>query len=301
MFLKAVSAEVNADSPELYRREARVSAALPAGAPAPTLLWVDEKGPWVALAFEEVAGRPPRLPWQRAELNRVLDALHRSSRALTPSPMHLPPFAQAHRTLFGNWNRYGGAPGAPGPVPLGPWVRARVRDLARLEAGWARASVGPTLLHCDIREDNVLLTPRRVYFVDWPWACVGAPWIDLLLFLPSVAMQGGPPPWELFDPHPLAREAPPTQVDALLTALAGFFLFRGAAPPPPGLPSLRRFQWEQGRQVIRWLRHRWEEVDMEDGGVPAFPFRPSGPSASPSGSDRARGRSTGGGGASRRR
>jgi hypothetical protein len=281
VFLKAVSAEVNPDSPGLYRREARVAAALPAKAPAPALLWMDEEGPWVALAFEEVDGRPPRLPWRRAELTRVLDALHRSSRDLTPSPLALPSFARAHQALFGHWDARGRAVGASGPAPFGPWVRGRARDLARLEPGWRRASAGRSLLHCDLREDNVLLTSRRVFFVDWPWACQGAPWIDLLLFLPSVAMQGGPPPWELFDPHPLAEEASPAKVDALLVALAGFFLFRGAAPPPPGLPLVRRFQWEQGRQVVRWLRYRWEGVDAENGGVPAFAFRPSGPSASP--------------------
>ena len=33
--------------------------------------------------------------------------------------------------------------------------------------------------------------------VDWPHARIGAAWVDLLWFAPSVAMQGGPAPNEL--------------------------------------------------------------------------------------------------------
>ncbi len=282
VFLKAVSSEANPEAPELYRREARVAAVLPRGVPAPRFLWVDEEPPWVALAFEEAEGRPPRLPWRRAELRRVLSAILRMSRALTPSPLDLPTFAQVHGPAFHNWRE---ALRGKGPVrgtdPLGHWVRDHVPELARLESRCETASAGPTLLHCDLRADNLLLSPRAVHFVDWPFACVGAGWVDLALFLPSVAMQGGPAPWELWDPHPLARSASPEGVDAVLAALGGHFLFRGAAPAPPGLPTLRPFQWAQGQQVIRWLRYRWEGVDPARGTVPPGRFRPSGPSASP--------------------
>jgi aminoglycoside phosphotransferase (APT) family kinase protein len=47
------------------------------------------------------------------------------------------------------------------------------------------------LLHADIRADNILLTRQRAMVVDWPWAR-GAAFTDLVLFAPSVALQGGP-------------------------------------------------------------------------------------------------------------
>src|SRR5438132_10057493 len=50
---------------------------------------------------------------------------------------------------------------------------------------------------------------------------------------------GGPKPWELFDDHPLARDAAGEHVDAVLAALAGFFVHRSTQPPPPGLPTIR--------------------------------------------------------------
>jgi len=105
-----------------------------------------------------------------------------------------------------------------------------------------------------VRADNILLTPDRVVFVDWPHACIGAAWIDLVAFLPSVAMQGGPRPWEVFEAHPLGRDAPAEQVLPVVAALAGFFVERSLQPPPPGLPTLREFQHAQGIEALAWLR-----------------------------------------------
>jgi hypothetical protein len=109
-----------------------------------------------------------------------------------------------------------------------------------------------------MRADNILLTDERVVFVDWPHVCLGAPWVELLAFLPSVAMQGGPKPWELFEHHPLGRTADPDRVNAVLAALTGFFVHRSTLPPSPGLPGLREFQRAQGEQSLAWLRRRLE-------------------------------------------
>ena len=68
--MKAVGAELNPESPELHRREAVVSAALPASPRFPRLLDAYDDGDWVALAFEAVDGRPPRHPWDGGELRR---------------------------------------------------------------------------------------------------------------------------------------------------------------------------------------------------------------------------------------
>jgi hypothetical protein len=74
--------------------------------------------------------------------------------------------------------------------------------------------------------------------------------------LPSVHMQGGPPPETLFDNHPVARQADPDTVTTVLAALAGFFVWQGRQPAPPGLPTLREFQAAQGSAALAWLRTR---------------------------------------------
>jgi hypothetical protein len=95
-----------------------------------------------------------------------------------------------------------------------------------------------------------------VVAVDWPWACVGAAWVDLLLLLPSVTMQGGPDPEATFAAHPVAAGADPEAVTTALAALAGFLVGDARLPPPPGLPTLRAFQLGQGLVALDWLRRR---------------------------------------------
>ena len=76
-FVKAVSAQANPVSPGMHRQEAVVTAALPAGVPAPRLLGQYDDGEWVALLLSDVAGRSPAQPWDEAELANVLGALAR--------------------------------------------------------------------------------------------------------------------------------------------------------------------------------------------------------------------------------
>ena len=254
VFVKAVGAEPNADSPGFHRREARVAAALPPETPAPKFLFAHDDGDWVALVFEDADGHEPELPWRRDELARVLDALTELSRALTPPPIEAPPLTERYSELFQGWRLLE----AETPEGLDHWVTGHLGSLAELEAEWEEASTGETLLHADIRADNILLTEERVVFVDWPHVCLGAQWVDLLAFLPSVAMQAGPKPWEVFDGHPLGREADPARVNAVLAAIAGFFVHRSTLPPPPGLPTLREFQRAQGAESLAWLRRRLE-------------------------------------------
>jgi hypothetical protein len=128
----------------------------------------------------------------------------------------------------------------PARLPeLDPWVTENLDRLATLEAGWAEAAAGDTLLHADLRADNILLTESRVVLVDWPWARIGAAWTDLLLMLPSVAMQGGPPPEEVFEGHPVGRGADRDAVTPVLAAFAGFMINGSTQPAVPGIPALR--------------------------------------------------------------
>jgi hypothetical protein len=251
-FLKVVGPEPNPDSPDVYRWEARNAAALPSSAPVPKLLWhLDDDG-WVTLAFEDIEGRLPVVPWRSDELGRVIAAVRELAAALTPTPIDAPRIGDRLSDQFAGWRSFASQPAEVGDG----WAARNLDRLADLESQWETASRGTTLLHADLRADNILLTDERVFFVDWPAASVGAPWIDLLFMLPSVSMQGGPDPWDVFDVQDVAGEARHSDIDAVLTALAGYFLWGAHLPAPPGLPTLRDFQAAQGEQALRWLRHR---------------------------------------------
>jgi aminoglycoside phosphotransferase (APT) family kinase protein len=256
-FVKAVGPEPNSDSADIHRGEARMMALLPRSAPAPRMLWSLDRRGWVALAFEDVDGVQPALPWRPGELRRVLEMVAVLA-ALTPVPAGIPPIAERLRDTFMGWRRLAAAHAAGGDDLRGldPWAARHLDRLADLEAGWTAATEGPTLVHCDLRADNLLLTPTRVVAVDWPWACAGAAWVDLLLLLPSVAMQGGPDPEPTFAAHPAAAGADPGAVTTTLAALAGFLVGDSRLPPPPGLPTLRAFQLGQGLAALDWLRRR---------------------------------------------
>jgi aminoglycoside phosphotransferase (APT) family kinase protein len=256
-FVKAVSSEANPDARRMHRREGKVLAALDpliaAGQlPVPRLRGVAEHGSWVALVLADVDGVHPALPWQPGELGQVMAAIDRLAMTLTPAPVPAPTVAKRHARMFRGWRELAAATGG-GTAGLDPWSRDHAEELAALEATWEEHAAGSTLLHGDLRADNMLLGPAGVVVVDWPHACLGAPFVDLVLFAPSVAMQGGPQLPELLALSRQGRDVPRDSLTAVLCALAGYFTRQALLPPPPGLPTLRSFQDAQGAVARRWL------------------------------------------------
>ncbi len=255
VFAKAVLPSWNRQTFEMHRREARISAALPEGAPAPRLLHSVANDTGVALIFELLPGRPPVLPWRRSELRLVLADMEKLARTLTPSPIscepasEMPGFADGFTRLRQMRDR-----GGDHLRDLDPWALAHLDQMEDLERGYPEAARGDTLCHFDLRQDNILIHGEVVHYVDWAQARVGPEWLDLAAMLPSVAMQGGPLPWELFPFHPLGRLAPADRLVTFVAAMTGYFLYRQQLPPPPGIPTVRAFQRAQAKPSLAWLR-----------------------------------------------
>lgn len=250
-FVKAVGPDPNPQSPDLHRRELEVVKSLPASAPVPGLLAGIEEDGWVVLAFEDVEGRHPAQPWRADELDRVVDAAHELVAALTPSPAPVGSAGEMLLRSINSWHLLAADP----PPALDEWSARHASMLTEVEAR-AGDIVGETLVHLDIREDNILLGTSRVWFVDWPHAHVGPPWLDAVCFAPSVAMQGGPDPESVLSAWPGGADADPDDVTAAVASVAGFFTHRSLLPAAPGLPGLREFQGAQGVVARRWLETR---------------------------------------------
>ena len=254
-FVKAASGQVNSDTPRLHRQEARVlgdldSLIMSGRLPVPRLRATVEHGSWFALILDDVDGRHPALPWQDEQVGEVLRALDRLADVLTPAPITAPAIGQYLGADFTGWRILAQT---PGDDRIDPWSRARLADLAALEATWAAHAAGTTLLHADIRADNLLLTQDGVVVVDWPHACRGAAFVDVVFLAPSVAMQDGPQPAELLARSRAGRSASRADLTTTACALAGYFTERSLRPPPPGLPTVRAFQAAQGEVTCRWL------------------------------------------------
>ena len=252
-FVKAVGRERNPDSPGFHRREAEVLRALPPGLPVPALLGSYDDGDWVALVLEDVDGLPPVEPWRPTELARVVGAMAELTARLTPSPITARPVTESDEGNFRGWRTLAADPALA--APLGADVVARLDRFAAIEATWTEAAAGDALVHGDLRADNILLTPDRVVFVDWPHALIGAPWLDLLFLLPSAAATGTDPE-EVWAWYPPARDVDPDAVTAVLVALTGFFLYQSLLPPPVNVERVRAFQRAQGDAALRWLLAR---------------------------------------------
>ena len=255
VFVKAVSPAQNPDTPDMLRREIRVTAALPATFPAPRLLDAYDDGDWVAAVFEEIDGVNPALPWRADELARVLRGVDELAAAGDPNPVPgLRTVAEGLGDELRGWRRLAGGPPA---ADLDEWSARHLDRLAALESAWPQATEGSGLVHVDVRADNVLLTTAGgVVFVDWAHASVGAGWVDVAAMAPSVALQGGPSCEEVVGASRTASCADPDAVTAFVAALAGYFTYQSRQPPPPGLPTVRRFQADQGAVTVDWLRRR---------------------------------------------
>jgi len=252
-FCKAVSADVNDFAGAAHRREQRITVALPAEAPVPRLLASYDDGTWVALLLQDLDARQPAVPWRTDELSRVIAALDDLGRLLTPSPvLDAPTLADAEGDGLEGWRNL--AAGAQDPAGLDPWTQRNLDRLATLEPRWEPATEGDTLLHLDLRADNLLMAADRVWIVDWPSACTGKAWVDIATLAPSVAMQGGPRPSELIASSVIGRSADRDGLTAWVCALASFFVSQSLQPAPAGLPTVRAFQAAQGIVALEWLR-----------------------------------------------
>ena len=257
LFVKAVGPEPNVDSPAMHRREARIVSALPDNVPVPRLRWWldDAATGWVVLVFDEVDGGHPAQPWRLDELDRVLSGLHDLAMALTPSPLGadlVSTAADAVARQLNGWQRLVRDPSSQ----LDDWSRRHLHELAELEAEAPGAVDGNTLLHFDVRADNVLLSNEHVWFFDWPHARIGAAWADVVFFAPSVTMQGGPPPEQIIQRSANCRGVDEHAITAAIATIAGYFVYQSRQPPPPGIPTVRAFQAAQGRVACEWLAQR---------------------------------------------
>ena len=260
VFVKAVGPEPNRDTPAMHRREASIMTAMPFAAPVPRLLWsYDEgEGGWVALVFEDVDGRHPTQPWRIDELNRVVAAMEDLSKLLTPSPLPAAVAGTASdefATTIRGWRQLRDErPSRLGYVD--EWTHRHLERLVAIEDTVGDALEGDTLLNIDVRADNILITPERTWFVDWPHARVGPSWLDVVAFAPSVTMQGGPLPEEVISRHFACHAADSDAITAAVVAIAGYFTHQAVQPPPPGLPTVRAFQDAQGVVAREWIAQR---------------------------------------------
>jgi thiamine kinase-like enzyme len=190
------------------------------------------------LIIEDLSQAHWQPPWGRGTLDTVLEQLD----WLHATKAELPSFPDVHGAIPGGW-----ATIAQDPMPflsLGLTTREWLaRSLPRLVEAEADCRLeGSSVVHFDLRSDNICVTATGAKFVDWPAACLGNPELDLGGWLPSLCYEGGPLPESLL---PNAPE--------VAAWVSGYFAARAGLPIIPDAPFVRRVQREQLSTALPWV------------------------------------------------
>ena len=175
-------------------------------------------------------------PWTDGAVTAVLTTL--AEVGATPSPPDVPALDPE---AFRGWQRALtcldriAALGVAGPE----WIHTHGPLLVRAEA--TAPLSGDSLLHLDVRGDNLFLREGRAILVDWNWAQRVNPAVDHAFWAPSLQLDGGPPPERVVGREP-----------ELAAAVAGFFASQAALPVELATPAIRSFQRAQLRCALPW-------------------------------------------------
>jgi Phosphotransferase enzyme family len=258
-FVKAASLDTTPIAATSYATEARVLAALPAGVPAPPLLWSDEVDGWVLLGITPVSGHMPGLPWTTADLDSAVDACEQAADVLSPAPAS-PPLQRladeliredAATTYFAR-----AAAGLADLTLLSPWARDHLGELQRLTLLAPDAVDGNSACHGDLRADNLIVDGTgRTWICDWNWLSLAAPWTDLAGLLVSAHADGADAD-AVFRGSWLGREVDAEAVDAWLAVIVEFMATLADETPDFASPWLRAHRRLFGTSALSWLEHR---------------------------------------------
>lgn len=247
-FVKAASRRAQRAFAESYRVEATKLAALPESVPAPRLRWQHVDDDWVVLGIEHVEAAHPARPWRQPDLERSLDMLEETAAALASPPAALP--LDSFAAELADW------PALWDDVRAGRPDLGHAGEAAALAARFAEVTGGSTVVHGDVRDDNILLCgDGRTLLCDWNWPVAGAAWIDTVLLL--IGPRGdGLDVERVLAERALVRDVPAEHVDILLALVTGYFLRSADLPVPPTSPYVREAQRWQGEVVWQWLSER---------------------------------------------
>jgi len=219
-------------SPEWVRDEYKVYGVVEGDFMPELLGFEDGESPLLILEHIVDAWWPP--PWRDEDVAAVQAALEEI--AAVEVDRDLP------RLVDNAWPGWPEVTADPEPfLGLGlvtrEWLEGALPAL--VDAAAATQLDGDSLLHCDVRSDNLCIRHGRAVLVDWNHARVGNPAVDLAFWLPSLRLEDGPPP-ESFD------------VDELAPFVAGFFAALAGLPKPEGAPTVREFQRAQLEVALPW-------------------------------------------------
>lgn len=238
-----------------YVAEVDITPVLPEGV-GPQVLWsaTPEHGAgWWLLCLEDLPGGNPVLAPGSADAEATLAAVEQAGKALTPSPL---PTAPQITDVVGKWLTGWAQLAETPPGDLDPWAARHLARLADTEQLWQRDAGGETLVHWDLRPDNMMRrADGTVVIIDWTYPHQGAAWIDPVVLIPQLITAGyGPAEAEAAVAHLPMPEA--EVLTSFAVGLSGYWENSSRRPNPPGVPFLRAHQARAAAVARAWIAHR---------------------------------------------
>jgi hypothetical protein len=206
----------------------------------PEVLGFDDDGVRPVLALEDLSDATWPPPWSDQRVDTVLEALV-AVRGTVP-PSHLA------RQDDGDGQSWAEVAADPAPfLSLGlcsaSWLEEHISAL--VDASLRAPLAGDSLVHMDIRSDNLCFRDGRATLIDWNHARIANSDLDVAFWLPSLHAEGGPPPESVL---PDAAE--------LAAWVAGFFCAHAGGEPLPEAPHVRPLQLKQAHAALPWAARR---------------------------------------------
>ncbi len=270
-FFKGASSEDSLFINAAIRREMRVYAELPGIQPwAPRLLGAFEANDWQVLLLEFVPDSKGAKPWNASYLRATMEGLAGLHNAFEGRlQCDWPPtVAESFLEQAGRPRGWRGmmedaeamsrllALAGPASDEAAKWLKRFAPRLAELETHIAAPQGVDTLLHMDVRSDNLLFRKDgSIVLVDWPHVCSGPGVVDAATFLITVEAEDGPSPEGALPWYIDALDSRIARDDLISAAAlwAGFFATHAGMPDIPGLPRLRPWQRAQFVVALNWL------------------------------------------------
>lgn len=234
-FVKVVTEK---DTIKWLRDEHRIYSILKAEYIPQVLGWEDGEFPLLILEDLSAGHWPP--PWTSDQIQKVFDVLKKLKAVKIEGDFR----SLAHfKKEFTGWEKISKDPS--GFLGLGlvssEWLQKALPVLIKAESE-VRLE-GDSLVHTDVRSDNVCFLGDKTYLVDWNWTVKGNPIFDVVAWLPSLYTEGGPTPWSFNINEP-----------ELIAGLAGYHAFSVYQPPSfNGAKAIRALQLKFLKVYIPWV------------------------------------------------
>lgn len=195
----------------------------------------EEQDPILILEDLSAGFWPP--PWNETRVSRVVGALEE----VWDSTLEGLPRLETFTPLASGWQAVADEPEPFLSLSLATqeWLSAALPTLLAIDG--TAVLHGESLLHLDVRSDNICFMDGRTLLIDWNWVCVGNPAFDLGAWAPSLEVEGGPAPEALL---PDAGE--------IAALVSGYFASHAGLPAVPGAPELRPAQQRLAESALPW-------------------------------------------------